>query len=43
MNRMVNKRRILAVGNAEELDAVRITDGHVYDRYERKKQVTKKQ
>ena len=34
--RMANKRRMLAVGDPDELTGVRITDGHAYDRYERK-------
>lgn len=31
-----NKRRMLAVGDPEELTGVRITEGQAYDRYERK-------
>ena len=37
VNRIGNKRRMLALGDPDELTAVRITAGHAHDRYERKK------
>lgn len=37
VNRIGNKRRMLALGDPDELTGVRITDGQAHDRYDRKK------